>query len=174
MKGVASAVIGLAVAAAAGLGTYNLVTTGCPLGSCDKQAETSATALPVALDEGATKDGCCPLTGAKSDQGTMLVGMDAGGMDAGACTGEKMAECAGAGEGCSAEKMAACMGSAEGCTAEKMAACHAEQAATSGEAVIVTAAMHAEGEACAEMDGCCKEDGCLPGGECCKDGASED
>lgn len=170
MKAVASAVIGLAVAAAAGLGTYNLVTSGCPLGSCDKQAEGSSAALPVALDEGGTKDSCCPLTGAEGAETTMLVGMESGE----GCSAEKMAECAGASEGCSAEKMAACMDSAEGCSAEKMAACHAEQASGSSEAVVVTAAMHAEGEPCAEKEGCCKQDGCLPGGACCKDGASDD
>lgn len=49
-------VIGVAALAAIGIGGYNTLRTGCPLGSCESPAQVNA-AAPAAKT-----DGCCPLT----------------------------------------------------------------------------------------------------------------
>lgn len=106
-------VVAVAALAAVGIGGYNYLSSGCPLGiGCDSGAQTAAA--------GHTKsDGCCPLTEAAVV--TTVASTD--------CCKNKSAEecCKAAGESCTpancGDKTEACAEKAAECTGEKKAGC---------------------------------------------------
>jgi hypothetical protein len=119
--------LGVAVAAAAAFGSYNYLTTGCPLGT--KKADTAGTTLVAAADTGEAKS-CCPLSGAETlaaaapaaavvpvaAEATAKACCGAG------CAGDK-AKCPTGEANCADSVTTMVAAEAEGCVSEVKAAC---------------------------------------------------